>query len=150
MQHPPKSTFTFLGKASVFLSSLCVLHCMATPFILLFLPAISVFFSTTLEHILVLSVVPLSLAGFVPTWLHHKNYRLLVMYILSVSLILFSQFVLHAGHSSHDSIDWLSTSVTFTGALLLAVSVFQNNRHTHHCTHPGHHKTTPNPGDKPL
>ncbi len=141
---------TIFAKISIFLSSLCVLHCLATPFVLLLLPALSTFFSETLERALVLSVVPLSLIGFVPTWLRHKNHRLMICYIISISLILFSQFVIHAGHdhaagSSITFLNWLKTGVTFSGALLLAWVVFQNNRHTHYCTHPHHHQDTARP-----
>lgn len=142
------------GRLSIVLSSVCVVHCLATPFVLLLLPAISTFFSETLEQILVLSVVPLSLIGFIPTWLRHKDNRLLTMYIVSIAIILFSQFFLHVDHQhlAEDSIPvmaWVRTGVTFAGALLLARTVFQNNRHTHYCTHPHHQKdiVRPRPSD---
>ncbi|GEM_PF-548330 len=137
-------------KLSIFLSSLCVIHCLATPFVLLLLPALSTLFSETIEIVLVLSVVPLSMAGFLPTWLRHKNNRLMILYVLSIGMILFSQFVLHVSHdhAEHGSIsimNWVRTGVTFSGALLLAWVVFNNNRHTHYCTHPHHHQDTARP-----
>ncbi len=135
------------SKLSIFLSSLCVIHCLATPLVLLLLPAMASFFSETVERIIVLLVVPISMAGFLPTWFRHKNYRLFWLYLLSIGLILFSQFVLHSGHdtASHgtaSTINWLRLGVTFAGALLLARVVYQNNRHTHYCTHPHHHHDT--------
>ncbi len=135
----------FWSKLSIALSSLCVVHCLTTPLVLLFLPAISTFFSETVEQILVLSVVPISLAGFIPTWLRHKNFLLMGGYIFSICLILFSQFALHIHHdpSSAEALpltSWLSTIITFAGALLLAWVIFKNNRHTHYCTHPEHHQ----------
>lgn len=138
------------ARISILLSSLCVVHCLATPFVLLLLPALATFFSETFERILVLSVVPLSFAGFVPTWLRHKNYRLMLFYVISIILILFSQFILHAGHTheageSVSILNWLKAGITFTGALLLAWVVFQNNRHTHYCTHPHHHQDEARP-----
>ncbi len=141
------SVSRLFARFSIFLSSLCVIHCLATPFVLLVLPAMATFLSETFERILVLSVVPLSLIGFAPTWLRHKNNRLMILYILSISLILFSQFVLHAGHEhaageSASLMGWLRAGTTFSGALLLAWVVFQNNRHTHYCTHPNHHQDT--------
>lgn len=135
---------------------MCVFHCMATPFVLLLLPALSTFFTETMEYILVLGVVPLSMAGFLPTWLRHKNNRLMILYIISIVLILFSQFVLHTGHEYPDYgsmtlTNWTRTFVTFTGALILAWVVFHNNLHTHYCTHPHHHqykaRPLPEPGD---
>ncbi len=138
------------AKISIFLSSLCVLHCLATPIVLILLPAMSTFFSETMEHILILAVVPLSIIGFLPTWLRHKNYRYLAVYVLSISMILFSQFVLHVSHDhiadgSIPLLGWLRTLVTFAGALLLAWVVYQNNRHTHFCTHPHHRQDAARP-----
>ncbi len=140
------------AKLSIFLSSLCVVHCLATPFVLLLLPALSAFFSETIELLLVLSVLPLSMAGFLPTWFRHRNNRLLAFYVTSIGLILFSQFVLHPSHNNAETgislLHWLRIVVTFTGALLLAWVVFQNNRHTHYCTHPHHHQDTARPVPK--
>jgi len=137
------------AKLSIFLSSLCVVHCLATPFVLLLLPALSTLFSETIEALLVISVVPLSMAGFLPTWFRHRNNRLLALYLISITLILFSQFVLHVSHDHAEQgislMNWVRTGVTFTGALLLAWVVFQNNRHTHYCTHPHHHQDTARP-----
>lgn len=129
---------------------MCVIHCMAIPFVLLLLPALSTFFTETMEHILVLGVVPLSMAGFLPTWLRHKNNRLMLLYVISIVLILFSQFALHTGHEDPDYglmtlANWTRTVLTLTGALILAWVVFQNNRHTHYCTHPHHHQDKARP-----
>lgn len=146
--------YDFFAKISIALSSLCVIHCLATPLILVLLPAISTFFSESMEQILVLSVVPLSFIGFVPTWLRHKNFILMFTYIASIFLILFSQFFLHVDHGQLHGGDlpfgvWFKTGVTFAGALLLAWTVYQNNRHTHYCTHPHHQKDTPRPRPDP-
>lgn len=148
------SKATFLGNISIALSSLCVLHCLATPFILVLIPAISTFFSETAERILVLSIVPLSLIGFLPTWLRHKDYRLLTAYIVSIILILSSQFFLHIQHDVIESgsvpaVAWLRSTISITGALILAWAVFKNNRHTHYCTHPHHHQDKARPRPDP-
>ena len=141
---PSRPAGNVISRISIFLSSLCVLHCLATPFILIMLPALSAFFSETVELILVLSVIPLSLAGFFPTWQRHKNYRLLLFYITSIVLLIFSQLFLHVDHNgineSASYMFWLKNATTFSGALLLGWVVFQNNRHTHYCTHPHHHQ----------
>ncbi len=142
------------SRISILLASLCVVHCLATPFLLLLLPALSTFFSETLEQVLVLSVLPISLLGFIPTWLRHKDNKLMGVYVLSITLILFSQFFLHVDHDhlAGDSITafaWARTGVTFTGALLLAWTVYKNNRHTHYCTHPHHLKETARPRPDP-
>lgn len=141
------------SRISIFLSSLCIVHCLATPFILLLLPTLSTFFSETLERILILLVIPLSLVGFMPRWLAHKNYANLLIYVFSVLLILFSQFILHSSHS-HEAyaslahLPWAGTAVTFTGAFMLAWVVYKNNRHTHSCSHPHHTGCHGHPAEK--
>ncbi|MEX0679992.1 MAG: MerC domain-containing protein [Balneolales bacterium] len=151
-----KQSYNLSGKLSIVLSSICVVHCLATPVILITLPAVSMFFSETIEQFIVLSVIPMSLVGFIPTWLRHKDYRLLGFYTFSIILIVFSQFLLHVSHDALiqgniPAAAWLRVGFTFAGVFILAWTVFNNNRHTHYCTHPNHHqdKARPRP-DAPL
>lgn len=134
----------FFARASLILSSICVVHCLATPFVLLLLPALSTFFSETIERIIVLMVVPVSFFGFFPRWMRHRQYHLLILYVISLSLILVSQFHLHGDHAEPGAHAdpghyWVSSAVMIAGAVLLAWVVFRNNRHTHFCTNPDHH-----------
>jgi len=135
-----KAVRSLFSRSSVVLSSVCVVHCLATPFIILALPSISVFFSDTLELILILSVVPLSLAAFVPTWWKHKNMKLAIQFGIGLVLVMVSQFLFHQHlHTSTDvSLHVPGMMSMAVGAGILAWSIYKNNRHTHVCNVPGH------------
>jgi endonuclease/exonuclease/phosphatase (EEP) superfamily protein YafD len=127
-----------LSRSSVFFSSVCLIHCLATPFVILALPSLSVFFSDTLEWILILSVVPLSLAAFVPTWWQHKNVRLAVVFVIGLTFVMLSQFLFHQHSHTSVSVQIPGMASMAVGASMLAWSIYKNNRHTHVCTVPGH------------
>ncbi len=124
---------TLLSRSSWFFSTLCIVHCLATPFLVLALPSLAGFFSETVEWLLVLLVVPVSAAAFVPTWLKHRNGRLLASFLVGLALILTSQTLFHAGHG------FWRYAVMVTGTLVVAVTIYRNNRHTHVCAVPEHH-----------
>ncbi|MEX0780741.1 MAG: MerC domain-containing protein [Balneolales bacterium] len=130
------------SNLSIVFSSVCVLHCMMTPFLILLLPALSEFFSETIELILVMAIVPLSLTGFLPNWIRHKNYFLLLLFISGLAIVILSQLYIHAPHDSltmqsgiADNSTYLKSILMFIGAMILAFSVFKNNKHTHVCSH---------------
>ncbi len=137
------------SRISIFLSSICVIHCLSVPFIVLLIPTFAQFMSNTVEAVLVLSVVPLSAIGFLPTWRKHKNYSLLYKYLLSITALLTGQFVLHSSHSnllnggiSDPQVllmlagEWI---LLLGGAIGLAYTIYKNNKHTHVCKNPHHH-----------
>lgn len=133
---------------SYLISSLCLVHCLMMPIVIILIPAFSNLFNDTLEMILILSVIPVSLCAFYPTWLKHKNSNLLFMYLIGLSIILTSQFAVGHVHLSNysDILNNSGSSVTFilrtallmTGVVILAVAVFKNNKHTHVCHNPNH------------
>lgn len=131
-----------LSNMSIVFSSVCVLHCLLTPFFILLLPALAEFFSDTIEFALIMAVVPLSLLGFLPAWLKHKNYALLRYFILGLSLVLVSQLFIHTAHDSlvtrssiAPNLTYIKSVVMFLGASILAFAVYKNNKHTHVCNH---------------
>lgn len=133
---------------SYFLSSLCLIHCLMMPVIIILIPAFSTFFNDTLELILILSVIPVSLYAFYPTWIKHKNINLLIFFVLGLTIILTSQFAIDHVHISSfsDIFNNSDTSTTFifrtllliVGVVILAVTVYKNNKHTHVCHNPNH------------
>lgn len=135
---------TIFSRASIALSSLCIIHCLSFPILITLLPALSHFVSHTMETILILSVLPLSALGFFPTWKKHKNYRYLWIYAGSISTMFFAHFALPHVHITHHaeaaSFDFLAgISLSIAGALGLAWVIYKNRRHTHVCRNP-HHK----------
>lgn len=129
---------SLFSRSSVVLSSVCLVHCLATPFIILALPSVSVFFSDTLELILIFSVVPLSLAAFVPTWWKHKNLKLSIQFGIGLVLVMISQLLFHQHTTTDVALHVPGMMSMAIGAGILAWSIFKNNRHTHVCNVPGH------------
>jgi len=136
-----------LSKASITLSSLCLIHCLAMPFVILLLPAISQFMSETVETVLILAVIPISAIAFVPTWLKHRNFRLGGIFLFGLTVILIGQFGMNHHHdfmsssSQHEAIlGFLGrTTVLMIGVFSLAWATYKNNKHTHVCKNPHHH-----------
>lgn len=126
---------SFLSRMSIILSSLCIIHCLSVPLIIIALPAVAGFFPSTIETILIASVIPISALSFVPTWLKHKNFLLLATYVVSITLIL-------AGHFGHHHLGFFNgfteLFLVITGAFGIAVAIYRNNRHTHVCKNPHH------------
>lgn len=135
-------------RLSLFLSSVCLAHCLAMPLVILLLPAMAHFFSETVELLLVLSILPISLIAFLPVWNRHRNYTILKVFIGSLALIFGSQFILHADHFTITEATEFSTgslSLAFirgltmiTGSLGLAYSLYRIKTHTHVCKNPEH------------
>lgn len=138
------SQFDSFSKISIYLSSLCVIHCLTVPFLIILLPAMSFFAGSTFEMILILTVIPLSAIGFFPTWQKHKNLSYLIIYLSSVFFLLIGQFVLSHSHeatavhaATFEHVAQLLMLVS--GALGLAWVTYKNSKHTHSCKNP-HHK----------
>lgn len=129
---------TALSRSSVILSSVCLLHCLATPVLILALPSFSVLVSDTLEWVLILAVVPLSVGAFLPTWLRHRNPGLMASFAIGLGFVILSQFLFHQHLHSEESYRLPGTLCMAFGAGMVAWTIFRNNRHTHVCDVPGH------------
>lgn len=138
----------FFTRLSLLLSSVCLAHCLAMPLVILLLPAMAHFFSETVESLMVLSILPISLVAFLPVWNRHRNYTILKVFIVSLLLIFGSQFVLHTDlFMMNDSATFQTGSFSMAffrgltmlaGSMGLAYSLYVVNRHTHVCKNPNH------------
>lgn len=130
---------TVSQKVSIWLSSLCLIHCLITPFILILLPSISTFFSGWVELVLVIGIFPISMIAFFPIWIKHKNKIRLVEFLSGLSLIAIAQFIIyfheHGGYSLESIFEML---LMVLGTGLIAYATYRNRRHTHHCHNPHH------------
>lgn len=134
------------SKLVTLLGGVCVLHCLATPFVIILLPSLSQFFTETAEMIIVLSVVPIGVAGFYPTWIKHKNSKVHIGFILGMLALLVSQFLLHIDHNLVNGEMELSSmfmvgskmGLSMLGAIFMAWSMYKNHSHSHSCKVPGH------------
>ena len=72
----------------ILLSSLCAIHCLVTPLLLLALPVLGGYFENQLVHIVMaLFVVPVGAFAFWSGYRHHKKLSLLVMGVVGLSLV---------------------------------------------------------------
>jgi hypothetical protein len=130
-------TETFFSKLTFTLSSLCVLHCLLTPIVLVTLPTFATFFTHQVEEIIVLSVVPISVIGFFPVWIKHKNKRYLWYFIAGISFLLSGQYLFEdLSHSV--GMPFFHTFIMIMGASFMAYATYKNRKHTHHCKNPHH------------
>jgi|SRR5271170_1594371 len=94
-QHTSKSeTIKLLDMLGVGASSLCAVHCVLTPLIIGFLPAISARFlsNQTAHQFLAFWVIFFCLTAIVPAYLRHKRASILTLMIVGLSLVLFATY----------------------------------------------------------
>ncbi|HKJ34004.1 MAG TPA: MerC domain-containing protein [Balneolales bacterium] len=139
-----KTRSPLLSRISIILSSVCVVHSMVHPFMIMLLPLISQFFGGTIETVLVLLVVPVSILGFLPVWLHHKNTKLMKIFIIGLIILTAAQLLipddLMIGLFQNFSVKslYFKSFFTFIGAFMLAWSTYKNNHHADVCVNPNH------------
>lgn len=119
------------------------------PFVIVLLPAMSAFVSETMELVLILSIIPVSMLAFIPTWLKHRDVQLAIMFGTGLIFILLSQFMMDHHHDillgdisaniSVAAVFFGRILVMMTGVVLLATATYRNNKHTHVCKNPHHH-----------
>lgn len=72
----------------IFLSTLCAIHCLLTPVLILSLPALGSYFENEMVHIIMaLFVVPVGAFAFWSGYKHHKKMYLLVLGFVGLSLV---------------------------------------------------------------
>lgn len=126
-------------KLSLWLSSLCLIHCLITPFVILLLPSVSGFFSGWIELTLVLGIFPVSMIAFFPIWIKHKNINRLMEFIAGLILVAVAQVIVYSHEHGSFSVEGiLEMALMISGTLLIAYATYKNRRHTHHCHNPHH------------
>ena len=97
--HAPEEPFSrvvgFMDIAGVFASTLCAVHCLLLPFVLVLLPVLA-------EHLMHYDFVHVGLAGFVltfclmayvPGYLKHRDRRLVWIGVIGITLVFFATFI---------------------------------------------------------
>lgn len=116
-------------KVGIGLSFLCLVHCMALPFVFMFIPAVSSFSESDSFHTIMVFLVTLTAAvSFIPGYLRHKDKKLVVK--VSVGLILVVLGIV-LGHDLGVVYERIITSI---GSLILVYSHFRNIRHKGDCS----------------
>jgi len=117
-----------LDRAAVMLSGLCVLHCLALPFLLVSLPAISAFSEGHLHAQMLIVAIPVSTIALMFGFRRHANRYILAFGILGMLLLVIGATVAHSYYGLV-----ADRAFSITGALVLAVTHYFNSRLVRHC-----------------
>ena len=112
-------------RAAISLSFLCVLHCLALPLIIMMLPALTTFnLQDEAVHLwMLVAVIPTSLFALTMGCRKHKNYNVIGLGIVGLTIILASAFL------GHDLLgETGETVLTTVGAIFIAVVHLINQR----------------------
>lgn len=142
-----------LDKVGILLSGLCVIHCVATPFLIMFSPMFAQFFDSKWSHFAVfLFIVPVAYFTF---WRFYKNHRNKKPMILGTIGILFLGLsLLSPGHRwevGHDHLhghgeehfQYVDTIINIIGSVILMsghwinIKIHRDSRAADDCCH--HH-----------
>lgn len=115
-------------RIGITLSFVCIIHCLALPFMILAIPAISHYGETERFHTLMIFLVTLSAGlAFIPGYLRHKDKKLIIKVFISLILIV-GGIVL--GHQFGELTERVITSI---GSILLIYCHYKNINHKGHC-----------------
>ena len=80
-------------RTGVFVSALCILHCLAFPFIILFLPALDAIFGNKIFEALLLTVaITVGSVSFFTSYKKHRKIQPLLLGLIGVGFLSFSLF----------------------------------------------------------
>lgn len=112
----------WLDGAAVALSGLCLLHCLALPFVVAGVPFLAQFAETHLHYQVLVVVIPLSVLALGLGYRRHRNGRIVLAGALGMSLLVIGATVAHTelGIAA-------DRFFTVTGSLVLAAAHFFNS-----------------------
>jgi hypothetical protein len=116
-----------LDRAAVMLSGLCLLHCLALPFLLVSLPALSALSRGHLHAQILLVAIPVSAIAFGLGFRRHGSRSVLAFGVLGMLLLVVGGTVAHSYYGIV-----ADRSFTISGALVLAVTHYFNSRLVRH------------------
>jgi hypothetical protein len=128
MIHVNSPSDALLDRTAVALSGLCLLHCLALPLLILGTPFAAALASSHWHAPMLLIVVPVSVFAIVMGYRRHGNKPVPWFGALGLALLIVGGTVVHNWYG--DAADRI---LTVTGALVLAVVHWQNNRLVRHC-----------------
>jgi len=116
----PLHTHTKLDRFGIWLSSICAVHCIVMPFILLLFPVMMKWahLSRMTDVIVMLIAAVFALFGCILSIRHHKNERPLCLVIIGLVINLTGRFGLNVFGP------WLSQTLVIAGPMLMAYGLW--------------------------
>ena len=105
---------SFLDFSAISLSCLCLIHCLALPFVVALLPIVGIFAEEWVHQVLVLLAVPVTTFAILSSWSNERNSLFIFGAVCGLALLLAAAFV----EALHD----MEVLLTTIGALTLALS----------------------------
>jgi hypothetical protein len=113
----------WLDSVAVALSTLCLVHCMVLPLVVVGIPLLAQFSETHLHYQLLLVVVPLSVVALSIGFRRHHNPRILAGGALGLLLLIVGATV------AHSQLGLVADRLfTIAGSLVLATAHWKNSR----------------------
>lgn len=114
-------------KAAVLLSGLCLVHCLALPVLVVFLPFLSELSDGHLHAQLLVFVIPVSVFAFAVGFRRHRNWTVIGAGVLGMAVLAIGGTYVH----SHYGLA-ADRALTICGSIILAVAHFFNSRQSSH------------------
>jgi hypothetical protein len=117
-----------LDRVAVILSGLCLFHCLALPFLLVSLPAISAFSEGHLHAQMLILAIPVSVIALTFGFRRHASRYILGFGVLGMLLLVIGGTIAHSYYGLV-----ADRAFSLSGALVLAVTHYFNSRRIRHC-----------------
>lgn len=118
---PPRGTM--LDRTAVALSGICLLHCLALPFLVVLLPLATELPATHWHAELLVIVLPVSIVAFAMGYRRHGSLRIMAAGTFGLLLLVLGGTIVHAHYGVAED-----RALTVAGSLILAVAHFYNAR----------------------
>lgn len=127
MSHSSAQAAPLLDRTAVLLSGLCLLHCLALPFLILGTPFVAALAGSHWHAPMLLLVVPVSVFAIVMGYRRHGNRAIVVAAAVGLLLLVF------AGTVAHETLGaTVDRTLTVIASLLLAAVHWRNSRLVRH------------------
>jgi hypothetical protein len=125
-----------LDKVGIFLSALCVIHCLATPFLIILSPWLGSYFDSKWSHLgIFIFIVPVAYFTFYRFYKNHRNKK--PMILGTIGIFILGVALLSPGHSweiAHDELhnhseehfNYIDTIINIVGSIILMVGHLMN------------------------
>lgn len=114
-------------RIGIIISSVCLVHCLLVPFILMLFPFVESKYDHFHELLTIFVVVPAFLA-FIPGYKKHRNINVLYLAVTGLIFIMSAAF-LEDIYFSHNA----ARIVTILGSLFMILAHARNIKHAHQC-----------------
>lgn len=131
MENGTLKTPEILDKAAVALSGLCLLHCLALPFVIVLLPFLNEVAIDQWHAPMLLVVIPVSVVAFSIGFRRHANRGVIVVGTAGMLLMVIGGTLAH--YLLGLAVDRI---LTVSGAVVLAAAHYRNSRLARHCRPP--------------